>query len=255
MSSEPLLSVREAGKTYERHGWLRRTPPAKRALHDIIFDLDRGQTLAIVGSSGSGKSTLARCIAGFEKLSAGEIRFDGTQRQVQLIPQQPAASLNPRFTAAEIIAEPLVIQKHGTARIREARARELMETVGLPATAAGKRALEFSGGERQRLAIARALAVEPKLLILDESLTGFDWALQAQITALLADLQARFGIAYILISHDLEAAARMASEIAVMEDGTIVERAPARQLLESPRHARSRELRDAALALALGDSL
>src|SRR5690242_16148495 len=129
MSSEPLLSVRGAGKTYERRGWLRRTAESKPALRDITFDLDRGQTLAIVGPSGSGKSTLARCIAGFEALTAGEIRFAGARLQAQLIPQQPAASLNPRFTAAEIIAEPLVIQNHGTPRIREARARELMEIV------------------------------------------------------------------------------------------------------------------------------
>jgi ABC-type glutathione transport system ATPase component len=236
MSSEPLLRVTAVGRL---------------AIHDVTFTLDRARTLAIVGASGSGKSTLARAIAGIDPPATGEVRFDGRATEVQLIPQQPAASLNPRFTAAEIVAEPLLIQRIGTTQTRARRAAELMELVGLPAKSASKPALAFSGGERQRLAIARALALEPKLLILDESLTGLDPALASQISRLLVDLQQRLGLAYILISHDLDLVARLASEIAVMDGGTIVEHAPTAELLANPKHPRTRELRDAALALAL----
>jgi ABC-type glutathione transport system ATPase component len=255
MSSETLLRVRGLTKIYERRSWFAGKHAVAPAIHDIGFDLDRGQTLAIAGPSGSGKSTLARCIAGFETPTAGEVLFDGARPQIQLIQQQPAASLNPRFTAAEIVAEPFVIAKQGSSRQRRERAAELMETVGLSPNDLHKRALEFSGGERQRLAIARALAPEPRLLILDESLTGLDWALQSQISGLLVDLQRRFEMAFILIAHDLELAGRLAGEIAVMDMGAIVERGPARRLLDAPRHPRTRELRDAAIALSLDGSI
>jgi ABC-type dipeptide/oligopeptide/nickel transport system ATPase subunit len=257
MSSSPLLEVHGLSKNYGRH----------EALHDVSFTFgkwggpparrDAGRTggpphtLAVVGASGSGKTSLARCLAGFEKPSSGEIQFAGQPHEIQLIFQQPAASLNPRFTAAEAIEEPLVIQRRGTAVERRRAAERARREAGLPPEALGKRTHEFSGGERQRLAIARALVLEPKLLILDESLTGLDPGLQTQIIALLRDLQTRLDVAYILISHDLVLATSLATDIAVMDGGKLVELAPAAELLERPSHPRTRELIDAARALTV----
>jgi len=170
---------------------------------------------------------------------------------IQLIFQEPASSLNPRFTAAQIVTEPLLIRGIGTARTRRQRASELMETVGLPGQAFDKPALEFSGGERQRLAIARSLALEPKLLILDESFSGLDLSVQAQVSALLLDLQKRRGLTYILIAHDLALVWRLAGEIAVMDQGSMVEYAAVADLLARPQHPRTKELLDAARALSL----
>jgi peptide/nickel transport system ATP-binding protein len=237
MSTAPLLEVRALSKTY-----LRQTRPA---LHHVSFTLPRETTFAIVGPSGSGKSTLARCLAGFEEPSSGEIRFHGRGR-IQLIFQQPADSLNPRFTAAEIVEEPLVIQRLK----RGGAAGRAMELVGLPAAALGRRAHEFSGGERQRLAIARALVLEPELLILDEAFAGLDPGIEQQIAALLRQLRQRIGLSYILISHDLALAAELADEIAVMEEGGIVEQGAARELLTGARHKLTRELVAAARALS-----
>jgi ABC-type glutathione transport system ATPase component len=217
--------------------------------------LERGRTLALVGASGSGKSTLARCLTQFETPTGGEILFEGRplspdrRLEIQLIFQQPAASLNPRFTAAEIVEEPLVIQRAGTARGRRERAAFALGLAGIARTALGKRAHEFSGGERQRLAIARALVAEPKVLILDESFNGLDASLVAQTAQLLNGLQRRLGVAYILISHDLTLVAGMADEIGVMERGAIVEHAPTATLMSQPRHLKTRELIDASVAL------
>jgi ABC-type glutathione transport system ATPase component len=227
--------------------------------------LEQGRTLGLVGPSGSGKSTLARCVALIESPTSGEIRFEGRDLRaanrrersarrsaVQLIFQDPAASLNPRFTAGEVIAEPLVIQNRGIHGTRTKRVCELMEMVGLPPARIDTPALEWSGGERQRLAIARALAVEPKLLILDESLSSLDLSVRGQIANLLIDLKERRGLTYILISHELALVASLADEIAVMEYGTVVEQAPVSQLLTNPRHSCSRALLHAARALRVG---
>ena len=253
---EPLLSVRNAGKIYARRHWLGHGRETT-ALEGISFDLARGRTLALVGPSGAGKSTLARLIAGFEAPTTGEIciegrRVAGLQPQVQLVFQEPAASLNPRFTAAEIVCEPLVIQKRGGRGSRARLAAAAMEKVGLPGAELDRHALEFSGGERQRLALARALVLEPRLLILDESFVGLDLSAQAQAVHLLLDLQERLGLTYILISHDLALAGQLADEIAVIESGRIVEHAPAREVFAHPQHPRTRELLEAALALAPG---
>ena len=246
MPGKPLLSIRGL------HAGI---------LRDVNLDLVQGCTLGLVGPSGGGKSTLARAIALFERPEAGEICLEGrnlwalsgrertrARAQVQLIFQDPAASLNPRFTAAEIVTEPFAAQPSLYPRISAA---DLLEAVGLPPEGAGKRALEFSGGERQRLAIARALALRPKLLILDESFSGLDGSVQAQISSLLGELRQRQGLTYLLISHDLALAAQLADEIAVMSGGAIVEHSPARDLITAPRHACSRELVDAARALSL----
>jgi len=201
---------------------LRKRYGQTEALRGIDLDLRSGAALGLIGGSGSGKSTLARCIARLERPDSGEIQIGGTtaytHADVQLIFQEAAASLNPRFTAEEIVAEPLVIQR------RSGSAREWLQTVGLPADAAAKPAWAFSGGERQRLAIARALIVTPRLLILDESFSGLDLALQAQLTGLLRELRERLGLTLILISHDLALAERIADRIVVMHEGALVDR-------------------------------
>lgn len=247
-----LLEVRGLTKTFAARRWWG-AAPGRTVLRDVSFTLARGETLAVVGPSGGGKSTLARCIAGFETPAAGEVLLHGRaiargdRSRVQLIFQQPAASLNPRFTAAEILEEPLVIQR----RERRGAAARAMELAGLPADGLGRRALEFSGGERQRLAIARALVLEPEVLILDESFAGLDWRLQEQIAGLLRGLAERLGLAYLLIAHDLELAAGLAHRIAVMEAGEIVEQGPAAEVMAAPKHPRTRELIAAARALSL----
>jgi ABC-type glutathione transport system ATPase component len=245
-----ILAVRGVSKSYGRRRWWDRTSSRRAVLRDVSFEISRGETLALVGPSGSGKSTLARCVAGFEQPDSGEIVLPDRSR-VQLIFQQPAASLNPRFTAAEILEEPLLIQH----RARTGAAVRAMELVGLARDSVGKRALEFSGGERQRLAIARALVVEPELLILDESFAGLDWRLQEQVAALLRDLQQRLGLAYLVISHDLELVAGMAHSLAVIEDGAIVERGAAADVLAAPSHRLTKELIAAGRALSMGSGV
>ncbi len=258
MPADPLLRVRDLSKTYFRHRWLRSPQPVTLALAGVSFTLERARTLAVIGASGCGKSTLARCLTQFETPTGGEILFEGCplskhrRLEAQLIFQQPAASLNPRFTAAEIVEEPLLIQYAGTRTERRERAAAALELTGIARATLGKRAHEFSGGERQRLAIARAIVAQPKLLILDESFSGLDPLLAAQIAGLLARLQERLGIAYILISHDLRLVAGLAHEIAVMERGEIVEHAPAATLLRDPRQPRTRELIAAGAALEAG---
>ena len=258
MPTDPLLRVRDLAKTYFRRRWLFPAEPATVALAGVSFTLERARTLAVIGASGSGKSTLARCLAQFETPTAGEIMFEGRplspdrRLDAQLIFQQPAASLNPRFSAAEIVEEPLVIQRRGTAAERRLRAASALELTGIARSALGKRAHEFSGGERQRLAIARALVVEPKLLILDESFNGLDASLASQIATLLSGLQQRLGIAYMLISHDLALVAGLAHEIAIMERGVILERGPSATVMGQPRHPYTRELIAAAQMLGGG---
>jgi len=241
MAADPFLSVRGLGKSFQRKR------SAAWVMRDVSFRLERRQTLALVGPSGCGKSTLARCLAGFETADSGEVLLEGRppearRAQIQLIQQEPAASLNPRFTAEEAIAEPLVIQKLGTRESRRETVRRSMEAVGLAPSAAGKRTPAFSGGERQRLAIARALTLEPKLLILDESLVGLDAAVQTQVVNLLLDLRERRGLTYIVISHDLDLVDRLADVIAVMDEGIVVELGPAAEVLAVPRHPRTQEL-------------
>jgi len=255
LTEAPLLRIRGLTKTYEK----RDTP----AVCGVNLALVRGRTLGLVGPSGSGKSTLARCLTFFEEATAGEIWFEGRnlcsldqgerlrmRAEIQIIFQEPASSLNPRFTAAEIVAEPLAIQRRGSRGEQSERAIRTMEMVGLPRDAAGRRAHQFSGGQRQRLAIARALILGPKLLILDESFSGLDLALEAQVTSLLQELRQRLDLTMILISHDLSLAAELADEIAVMENGAIVELAATAELFARPRHPSTRALLEATLALS-----
>jgi len=264
MPGEAYLRVESISKRYTAGLFERGRRPPVEALREVSFGLERGRILGLVGASGSGKSTLAHCLALGEAPDSGAIflerenlwacsgkRRAGLRARIQLIAQQPAASLNPRFTAAEIVAEPLVIQRRGTAAQRRQQAARWMDMVGLDPGSLDNHALDFSGGERQRLAIARALILEPSLLILDESFAGLDLSIQAQIARLLRELQKSVGLACILITHDLGLAASLADDIAVMEAGRIVESGPAGQVVAHPRHARTRELLDAAAALSL----
>lgn len=254
-TSEPLLRVCGLGKSYLQRRVLTREKHRVRAFKGINLSILRGTTYAIVGESGAGKSSLARCLAMLEAPDSGEIWFEARditkaranqlftlRRKIQLIFQDPTTALNHRFTAAEIIAEPLRIQKMMTASERRERALELMKQVGLPAEWAGKLPHEFSGGQRQRLAIARALALEPKLLILDEALSGLDLANQEMILRFLADLQRRLSLTYIHISHDLRFVSRFAEEVAVMLDGKIVEQNRAEELFSRAQNPYTQQL-------------
>jgi peptide/nickel transport system ATP-binding protein len=252
---DSLMRIVNLRRQYVQRRPLTRTPFTVCAFEDVNLTIHRETTLAIVGESGAGKSTLAKCLALLEKPTAGEIWFEGknllglgkrerfnAHREIQLIFQDPTSALNPRLTAEEIVAEPLAIQKIGTKNSRRLRAQELMEHVGLPARSGHKRPLEFSGGQRQRLAIARALALEPKLLILDEALSSLDLPNQQMILRLLADLRAAHSLTYVHISHDLRLVSEFADEVAVMSERRIVEHKPAAELFARPEHPDTKAL-------------
>ena len=241
--ANPLLRVRGLEKRYVRGGlWGKRVPVA--ALKNVDFEIRGGETLGLVGESGSGKSTLARCVAHMEKPDSGQILIDGkdiaprpralsSRELVQMIFQDAVTSMNPHFTAAQAVEEPLLIQGEGP-QSRCERVRSAMNETGLPSDWMARPVMEFSGGQRQRLAIARALVIRPKLLVLDESLTGLDVSTQAQIANLLLDLQAAHTLTYLLISHDVTLVAHMADQIAVMASGRIVESGPTSKILTAP---------------------
>ena len=252
---ELLVRVEHLSKQYVQRRPLTRAMFTVDALDDASLTIRRGTTLALIGESGSGKSTLARCLALMEKPSGGAIWFAGEnlvelnskdlfpfRRRIQLIFQDPTSALNPRLTAAEIVAEPLAIQNEGTKVWRHRRALELMEQVGVAAHSEHKRPFEFSGGQRQRLAIARALALEPQLLILDEALSSLDLSNQEMLLELLANLQVAHSLTYLHISHDLRLVLRCADEVAVMNERTIVEQKSAPELFANPEHPYTREL-------------
>ncbi len=250
-----MLEVRNLGKEYAQTPRFDRSKFMVQAFENVNLAIPDGLTLAIVGESGAGKSTLARCLALLERPSRGEIHFEGRsvleltqdelvpiRRQIQLIFQDPTAALNPRLSAAEIISEPLSIQRIGTKEQRRQRALELMCLVGLSPDAHSKRPLEFSGGQRQRIAIARALALEPKILVLDEALSCLDLANRENILQLLDDLQAGQSLTYVHVSHDLELVARIADRVAVMCSGRIVEHKDVNELFAHPEHSYTRQL-------------
>src|SRR6267378_24139 len=225
------------------------------ALDDVSFSLAPGRTLALVGESGSGKSTLALCLAGLERPTSGRIWFGGrdivaldekelraVRPQIQLVFQDPVSSLNPRFTALEILREPLIVQRSGGRRETSERALAMLESVGLSREMASRGPGEFSGGQRQRLAIARALSLAPKLVILDEALSALDCSVQAQIANLLLELQSSLAMTFLFISHDLAMAAHFADEIAVMSHGRIIEHGPSTKILQNPSHEATRQL-------------
>jgi len=252
-NAKPLLTVEKLEKIYASRGVLGTKEVI--ALQGVSFAIHPESTLALVGESGSGKSTLALCLACLERPTSGRIIFQGDEitaldeeqqravrPQIQLVFQDPARSLNPRFSALELVSEPLLVRGRVNEREREDRTRALLTHVGLPQEKALLRAEEFSGGQRQRLAIARALALEPKLLILDEALSSLDCSLQAQIANLLLELQSSLGLTYLFITHDFAMGGHLADEIAVMERGKVVELGAADRVLREPQHEVTRRL-------------
>src|SRR3954470_12932122 len=215
-----------------------------RAVDGVTFQVAKGETLALVGESGSGKSTVARLIVGLYAPSEGRVAFHG--RRMQMVFQDPYASLNPRWRVGSIVAEPIVHLKleENTSLVKEKVARILTQ-VGLSPEDADKYPHEFSGGQRQRISIARALAGEPDLLVCDEPTSALDVSVQAQILNLMAELQRRLGLTYLVISHNLAVVSQIADRVAVMYFGRVVEVAPAAQLFTRPRHPYTRMLLDA----------
>ena len=251
-TQKPLLFVENLHKRYLQGRWLSRRRHQVDALYGVELQMHRGSTLALIGASGSGKSTLARCLACLEKPDSGEICFEGTgltaltdhelvpfRRQIQLIFQDPGSSLNPGFTAVEIVAEPLLAARRGTKKQCRDRALELIEQVGLRSEWGQRFPHQFSAGQRRRLAIARAVSLEPKLLILDEALAGLDCLVQAQIVDLLLQLQTDLSLTYLYISHDLGLVAGLADRVTVLYQGQIVETASVAELLAHPQSAQA----------------
>jgi peptide/nickel transport system ATP-binding protein len=251
---EPLIRVENLVKRHTSRGLGGRVADFL-AVDSASFSILPGTTLALVGESGSGKSSLALCLACLERVTAGRIWFEGrdlavldekelrgVRPRLQMVFQDPANSLNPRWTIEEVVVEPLLVQGRISKREGDARAAQALERVGLAAEYLERRPRELSGGQRQRVAIARALILEPKLLILDEVLSALDCSIQAQIANLLVELQRLYRLAYLFITHDLRMAAHLADEIAVMSEGKIVEQGAAEKILRSPRRSELRSL-------------
>ena len=249
--TKPLLEVRDLVKRFPVHGGLlRRQTGQVHAVEGVSFDLDAGTTLGLVGESGCGKSTTGRCVLHLVEPTSGEVRFDGVAtasltgparraqaRDMQIIFQDPYASLNPRMTVGAIVGEGLVIHKLAASPAeRAARVAELLQLVGLKPEHARRYPHEFSGGQRPRIGIARALATNPRLIVCDEAVSALDVSIQAQVVNLLQDLQQRLGLAYLFIAHDLSVVRHISDRVAVMYLGRIVEIASSHDLYTRPRH-------------------
>ena len=261
----PLVQVQDLAKTFDVSApWLNRVVERKprqfvHAVDGVSFSIEKGRTLALVGESGCGKSTVARLLVGLYTPSRGEVMFEGRpaavlasgegrslRRRMQMIFQDPYASLNPRWKVLDIIAEPL--REHGlltdAAALRQ-RVGELLQSVGLSAADVEKFPHQFSGGQRQRISIARALATQPEFLVCDEPTSALDVSVQAQVLNIMKDLQRERGLTYLFISHNLAVVHHVADEVGVMYLGRLVEVAPKRELFDRPQHPYTRMLLDA----------
>jgi oligopeptide transport system ATP-binding protein len=257
MTVEPILELRRLALHFpvKEPGLFGRHRGVVRAVDGVDLRIGKGETIALVGESGCGKSTLARTAALLYRPTGGEVLFHGQavaarsrraqrplRRAVQMVFQDPYASLNPRLTAGVIIAEPLVIHGIGTAAERRQRAEAAADSVGLRAGDLNRYPHQFSGGQRQRIAIARALILEPELVIADEPVSALDVSIQSQVLNLMKDLQAERNLAYLFIGHDLAVVRQFADRVAVMYLGKIVEEAPTEELFANPRHPYTRAL-------------
>ena len=263
----PLLETRGLTRHYpvaRRPGqWLRRAEPeVLRAVEGVDLVVRSGRTLGVVGETGSGKSTLGRLVLGLERPTAGDVLVDGVStrgggraraqqlhRDVQVVLQDPYTSLNPHLRVGDAIAEVLKVAGVASREERRARAAELVQQVGFPAEWVDRRPGQLSGGGRQRISIARALAAGPRLLVADEPVSALDVSVQAQVLNLFQRLQAELGLAYLFITHDLAVLERIADDVAVLYLGRVVEAGPARELFADPRHPYTRALLQAAPAL------
>jgi peptide/nickel transport system ATP-binding protein len=252
----PLLAVENLTKHFPvRDGLWRHDRRVVRAVDDVSLEIPEGATLGLVGESGCGKSTLGRTILRLHEPTSGRVHIAGTdvtalprrdlrafRRHMQIVFQDPYASLNPRMRVGEIIGEPLLVHRLGSAQQRTGRVEELLGSVGLRPEAARRFPHEFSGGQRQRIGIARALAAQPRLIVLDEPLSALDVSIQAQIVNLLEDLQGQRRLTYLFISHDLKVVEHISDRVAVMYLGKVVESAPTAALFAHPRHPYTRAL-------------
>jgi oligopeptide transport system ATP-binding protein len=251
----PLLEIRHLSKEFSRRKGLFGAASVVRAVDDVSFSIDKGETFGLVGESGSGKTTTGRCILRLIEPTKGEVLFDGrdvlrlsrgdlrrARRDMQIVFQDPYSSLNPRMRVDEIVEEPLVIHKLGSKVERRERVNQLFALVGLNSDHLRRYPHEFSGGQRQRIGLARALALNPSLIIADEPVSALDVSVQAQVVNLLMELQQRLKLTYLFIAHDLRLVEHICSRVAVMYLGRIVEMGETAKLFASPQHPYTRAL-------------
>jgi peptide/nickel transport system ATP-binding protein len=255
-TAEPVLRVKNLVKRFDIAGGLFSGPIGRvHAVEDVSFDLKAGETLSLVGESGCGKSTTGRAVMRLIEPQSGEINLGGTdiraldkermrdmRRHIQMIFQDPYASLNPRIKIGDAIAEPFLTHKLGTKQQARDKAMDLLERVGLSPEMAGRYPSQFSGGQRQRICIARALSLEPKVIVADESVSALDVSIKAQVVNLMMDLQEQFGLSYLFISHDMAVVERISHQVAVMYLGEIVERGPVASVFGNPQHPYTKRL-------------